>query len=184
MSPIRPLSHLSKCTFTRPANACPYRVPISGQTPRQTTLTERVPSDIQRTYGGGSLVQRTPGVWRLRAWKPDPVTGQPRQEQRPSKERRRKPVRPWPPLSPPPPRRTDVRAAARRVGQLQSGPLGPEYPRRGPAGDREPHWPPFGGHPDGQVDGQESGRRLHGLDPRRTVRLLGSTATPPSSRPP
>jgi integrase len=36
----------------------------------------------KRTYGGGSLVQRTPGVWRLRAWKPDPVTGEPVQSQR------------------------------------------------------------------------------------------------------
>jgi integrase len=36
----------------------------------------------KRTYGGGSLVERTPGVWRLRAWKPDPVNGALRQEQR------------------------------------------------------------------------------------------------------
>jgi integrase len=36
----------------------------------------------KRTYGGGSLAERTPGVWRLRAWKPDPVTGEMVQLQR------------------------------------------------------------------------------------------------------
>jgi hypothetical protein len=73
VSPIRPLSHLSKCTFTwtatRNSLLSPY-LRANSQAEAIGLRNTRWQEDVWRRVA----TERTPGVWRLRAWKPDPVT--------------------------------------------------------------------------------------------------------------